>query len=140
MIGRDLAAQRTPTQSAWIIPLMLLALMASLGVAALRIDLLRSQYALAEHIAEERELLEEQRTLTAQMRQLHDPVRLSRRAEALGFDRPEHLIDLPGAGAEAQQMEQPVGLFREASKAEDRPRSGVPAVLAAASDVGGGGR
>jgi len=70
------------------------ALVVSLGIAALRIDLLRVRYALAAATLEEQRLLDESRTLTAEVRKLRDPYHLALQARDLGFVRPSRLIDL----------------------------------------------
>jgi hypothetical protein len=77
-----------------LLPVLLTALLVSLGVASLRIDLLRVRYALAAATLEEQRLLDESRALTAQMRRLRDPYHLALQARALGFVRPARLIDL----------------------------------------------
>ncbi len=95
IIGVDVADRRSRGHNRNLVPLLVTALAVGLALAALRIDLLRIRYALAESIAQERSLLDQKRSLTARMRTLRDPVVLARRAEGLGFARPEQLIDLP---------------------------------------------
>jgi len=96
-IGRDLAdrpavlAGRTRRAAPWIA----LALLAALLLAALRVDVIRMRYAQAEALAAEQRLIDRNRDLTVRMRQLRDPARLAERAQALGFVRPERVIDLP---------------------------------------------
>jgi hypothetical protein len=97
LIGVDVAAQSGPRRAIGLLSVVAAVLVVALGVSSLRIDLLRIRYALGEAIAEEQRLLEEQRTLTAEMRRLRDPVQLAERARRLGFVRPEELIDLPEA-------------------------------------------
>jgi hypothetical protein len=58
-------------------------------------DVVRMGFALAENFEEELRLAELERRLTVRMRQLRDPVTLSKKAYELGFRRAEHLIDLP---------------------------------------------
>ena len=96
LVGRDLARipQWLRSRPRVAAPLIALALIAALSMAALRIDLIRMRYALAEGVAQEQQLLEKQRQLTVDLRQLRHPARLSERAEALGFARPERVIDL----------------------------------------------
>ena len=77
-----------------LLPVLITALLVSLGVAALRIDLLRVRYALAAATLEEQRLLDESRSLTAEMRRLRDPYHLAMQAKELGFVRPARLIDL----------------------------------------------
>lgn len=96
LIGVDVAHQRSRVRARTLIPLMGVALVAALALASLRIDLLRIRYAVAEANDREQVLQAEQRALTAEMRTLRDPVTLTRRADELGFVRPERMIDLPG--------------------------------------------
>jgi hypothetical protein len=96
LIGKDVSQTSQRLRPRLVFPLVGLALIAALGVVALRIDMLRIQYALGEMIEEEKSLQAEKRILTASMRKLRDPARLADRARKLGFVRPERLIDLPG--------------------------------------------
>jgi hypothetical protein len=75
--------------------LLLAGLLAGLSLAALRMDLFRIRYQLADLGRVEKTLREEKNRLTVEMRQLRDPARLAARAEELGFTRPERVIDLP---------------------------------------------
>ena len=102
LIGIDVAGGRPRRRAIGMLSTLAAVLVLALGVSALRIDILRIRYALGEAIAEEQRLLDEQRSLTAEMRRLRDPVQLSERARRLGFVRPDQLIDLPAAGAPAR--------------------------------------
>ena len=93
-LGLRSGQQRVPLRARVLLPVLLTALLVSLGVASLRIDLLRVRYALAAATLEEQRLLDESRTLTAQMRRLRDPYHLALQARELGFVRPARLIDL----------------------------------------------
>jgi len=95
LIGMDLADRRGRGRTRSLIPLLVTALAVALSLAVLRIDLLRIRYAFAESIEREQTLLDQKRSLTARMRTLRDPVVLARRAQGLGFTRPDQLIDLP---------------------------------------------
>ena len=68
---------------------------AALGVAALRIDLLRTRYAVSAAMERENELIEEQRQLIVRRRQLRDPVELAVQARERGFRPPAHVVSLP---------------------------------------------
>ena len=96
LIGRDGAG--TPLRSSprsRLLPVALVgALIAALCLAALRVDLIRQRYDLAEAMNSEKQLLEQKRLLTAQSRRLRDPARLGRLAAERGFVRPERLIDI----------------------------------------------
>ena len=72
-------------------------LLAGLAVAALRVDLIRVRYGLADAVREEKALLEENRQALARMRTLRDPFRLARLAADRGLARPERIVDLPAA-------------------------------------------
>ncbi len=95
-IGRDCAG--TPLRSnprSRLLPVALVgALIAALCLAALRVDLIRQRYDLAEAMNSEKQLLEQKRLLTAQSRRLRDPARLGRLAAERGFVRPKRLIDI----------------------------------------------
>lgn len=94
LIGLDVSGRRGRARP-WIgWPVIVTALVLALGMAALRVDLIRMRYALAEGLATEQRLLEERRELTAEMRALRDPSGLAKRARALGFVHPEKVIDL----------------------------------------------
>jgi len=96
LIGRDLAGMpfRSNTRNR-LLPIALLgALIAALCLAALRVDLIRQRYDLAEAMKTEKQLLEQKRLMTAQDRRLRDPARLARLAAERGFVRPERLIDI----------------------------------------------
>ena len=64
-------------------------------VVALRSDLTRVRYELSQASAELRQLDEEGRALTLELRKLHDPRRLSEIAKARGFGPPERVVELP---------------------------------------------
>ncbi len=74
-----------------------LGLLAALSVAALRVDLIRSRYGLAEALEREKALLEQRRVALANVRTRRDPGRLARLAEKRGFVRPARIVDLPVA-------------------------------------------
>lgn len=70
------------------------AVCAALGLVALRMDSVRLRYALADAVRAEQDLLDEQRSLTVEMRQLRDPRRLERLGSELGLGPAGCLIDL----------------------------------------------
>lgn len=84
-IGVDFAHLVTPPSSRSWVPLVALALLAALGVSALRIDLIRTRYALAETMATERSLIQDQRDLIVRQRRLRDPAVLTALARERGF-------------------------------------------------------
>jgi hypothetical protein len=90
-IGVDFSHSGTRRPSRALLPLLILALVVALGVASLRIDLIRTRYALATAMAEEQKLIAEQHTLIVQTRKLRDPVGLAVLARERGF-RPAESI------------------------------------------------
>ncbi len=93
-IGVDLAGEDGSRHTRKLLPLLALALIAALGVAVLRIDLIRIRYAMASVVERETELLEEQRALTVRRRQLRDPTELAVQARARGFRPPRQVFVL----------------------------------------------
>ena len=103
IVGRDYARERRVGRSLLrgATPILLgAAVLAGLGVVALRSDLILMRYGLSAAMKEERELLEERRELTARVRALRDPARLSRLAEERGFIRPERVVKVEPPGGE----------------------------------------
>lgn len=94
-VGVDLSNAPVQPAPRGIYPLVLLAVVAALGVAALRIDLLRTRYAVSAGMERENELREEQRQLIVRRRQLRDPVELAVQARERGFKPPAHVLSLP---------------------------------------------
>ena len=96
LAGRDLARVRTAPRSRRRLLVILLtgALLAGFSLAALRIDILRLRYALADALAEQQVLLEEHRVATARLEALRDPARLAVLANERGLSRPQHVIEL----------------------------------------------
>ena len=97
LVGRDFAQPRS-TGRRWpgALPALLAgALLASLALAALRVDLIRIRYGLGEAMKEERELLERDRALRARVGSLRDPIRLARLAPRYGLARPARVLELP---------------------------------------------
>ena len=92
LVGRDLARVRTAPRSRRRLLAILLtgALLAGFSLAALRIDILRLRYALAQQQA----LVEEHRVATARLETLRDPARLAALADERGLSRPQRVIEL----------------------------------------------
>lgn len=84
-VGVDFSGEDGSRPARRLLPLLVLALVAALGVSALRIDLIRTRYAMASVLAEEEALIEEQRSLIVKRRQLRDPVELATLARERGF-------------------------------------------------------
>jgi len=70
------------------------AVCAALLLVALRMDSVRLRYALADAVRAEQELLDEQRSLTVEVRQLRDPRRLEGLGRELGLAPAGCTIDL----------------------------------------------
>ncbi len=85
---------RQPTRRGLTL-LLAAVLIAALGVAALRIDLIRVRYGLAGAVREEKALLQERREALARVRALRDPTRLRQLAQEQGFVRPSRITALP---------------------------------------------
>jgi len=99
LVGRDFAQSRSPGRR-WPggLPALLAGvLLAALALAALRVDLIRVRYGLGQAMREEKELLEQDRTLRARVGSLRDPIRLARLAPRYGLARPARVLELsPG--------------------------------------------
>jgi hypothetical protein len=96
LVGRDIAnARALPGAMRRIAPVAIaIAVVAALGVAALRIDLIRVRYGLASAVRQERALLEERREVLAEVRELREPSRLAKLAKQRGFVRPDRIRTL----------------------------------------------
>jgi hypothetical protein len=94
-IGVDFSGENAPRRVRKLLPLLILSLIAALGVSALRIDLIRTRYAMADALAEEKALITEQRELILRRRQLRDPVELAVQARVRGFRPPTQILSLP---------------------------------------------
>lgn len=94
-IGIDVSKEPVRPAPRGLYPLFALAVLVALGVAAVRIDLLRTRYAVAAAMERENELIEEQRQLIVRRRQLRDPVELAVKARERGFRPPAHVVSIP---------------------------------------------
>lgn len=97
-VGMDLARPTRslrPPSRMWP-PVFIALLAAALFLAALRIDIIRMRYARASVLKVETALREEQQQLLVEVRRLHHPSELSRRADALGFQVPDEVVELAG--------------------------------------------
>ncbi|MFO0688723.1 MAG: hypothetical protein U0900_08440 [Myxococcota bacterium] len=98
-VGIDVSNEAPRGVTRGSVPLIALALVLvvgmALGLAALRIDLLRTRYAVSAAMERENELIEEQRQLIVRRRQLRDPVALAVKARERGFRPPAHVVSLP---------------------------------------------
>lgn len=89
------SGKNDPRRANALVPLLIVGLVTALGVAALRIDLIRTRYAVAASMEAEKSLIEEQRTLIARKRQLRDPTILAVEARKRGFRPPTHIFSIP---------------------------------------------
>jgi hypothetical protein len=97
-IGIDVSSEPVHKTRRGVYPLAAMAalvVLASLAVAAVRIDLIRTRYAVSAVLERENELIEEQRALIVRRRQLRDPVELAVQARERGFRPPTHVVSLP---------------------------------------------
>ncbi len=94
-IGIDVSNEPVRPAPRGLYPLFAVAVVVGLGVAAVRIDLLRTRYAVAAAMERENELIEEQRQLIVRRRQLRDPVELAMKARERGFRPPAHVVTIP---------------------------------------------
>ena len=94
-IGIDVSGERERRGVRVLLPLLIIALVTSLGIAALRIDLIRTRYAVAANSNHAMALIEAQRALIVRRRQLRDPVELAQQARARGFRPPAHVLIVP---------------------------------------------
>ena len=111
----EMNRDRAGLRAGLLLPVLVTALVVALGIAALRIDLLRVRYALAAATLEEQRLLDQSRSLTAEMRKLRDPYHLALQARDLGFVRPSRLIDLREAEATQTPMPERVAAHRSSA-------------------------
>ena len=102
LVGRDITtASALPRAMRRIVPAAItIAVVAALGVAALRVDLIRVRYGLADAVRQERALLDERRAVLAEVRALREPSRLAKLAKERGFVRPERIRTLTPTTAE----------------------------------------
>jgi len=84
----------------WALPCVVGALVAALALTALRVDLLRARYGLAEAVREEQALRLEESELTVELRRLRDPARLAELAREQGFVRPDRVIEVAAPAAD----------------------------------------
>ena len=94
-IGIDFSHGTRPRRMRMLIPLLSFGLIVALGIAALRIDLIRVRYAIAAAMTREEALMNEQRALIVRRRELRDPVELAVQARARGFRPPTRVLSLP---------------------------------------------
>jgi hypothetical protein len=94
-VGFDFSDVKNRQRTRALVPLLLVAVIAALGVAALRIDLIRVRYAMATATEAESSLIDERRALTARKRELRDPTQLAVEARERGFRPPAHVYSLP---------------------------------------------
>ena len=100
--GQDLLApeprreRRSVPRSAWI-AIAAGGLTAALVLVQLRTESIELRYRLASSMQSEQQLLEQQRRLTVEQRQLRHPVRLADLGRSLGLARPEWVRELAKA-------------------------------------------
>jgi hypothetical protein len=125
LVGRDFARVRAPGRlsARRVVWLVAIVFASALGLAALRIDILRVRYALGEAIREEKALVQRQRQQTAALEELRNPSRLVEVAHRLGFAPPERVIDLRGQASRSPQGREATAQRGEAERSVG-PRAG----------------
>jgi hypothetical protein len=98
---RDWSArrQRPRRRVSWA-PIFAVGVMSLLALAALRVSILRTRYALAATLQRETELRGRERSTAVAAREQRDPHKLREVAAQLGFARPERVIDLSGEASQ----------------------------------------
>ncbi len=76
-------------------PALVGVLLAGLILAAVRVEIIRLRYDLANSLTQVTELGKARRELAARTRRLHDPKQLAVQARELGLVPPERVIELP---------------------------------------------
>jgi hypothetical protein len=96
-LRRDWSArrQRPRRRVSWV-PIFAVGVVSLLALAALRVSILRTRYALAATLQRETELRGRERSAAVAAREQRDPHKLRELAAQLGFARPERVIDLSG--------------------------------------------
>jgi hypothetical protein len=94
-LRRDWSARRKPGRRriVWA-PLFVVLVLSLLSLAALRISILRTRYALGATLQHETELRTRERSVAVAVRIERDPHRLRELAARQGFTRPERVLDL----------------------------------------------
>ncbi len=102
LIGRDLADDAPRSRiSLWLIPgIAVGGVFAALAIAYVRVELIGQGYKRYSAVERLQALEEEQRSLTARVRELRDPARLAALAREMGLSRPDHVIVLAPPGDE----------------------------------------
>jgi hypothetical protein len=95
LVGRDFSAFEQRPGPRKLIPVAIALLLAGFGLAALRTEVLRLRYELAEGVERESKLQIERKDLTVEMRALRHPVALGERALEMGFVRADRIVDVP---------------------------------------------
>jgi hypothetical protein len=102
LVGRDLVndapRRRIPI---WLIPgIVVGGVFAALAIAHVRVELIGQGYKRYSAVERLQALEEEQRILTAHVRELRDPARLAKLAREMGLSRPDRVIALAPPGIE----------------------------------------
>ncbi len=104
LVGRDLAndapRRRIPL---WLIPgIVVGGVFAALAIVQVRVELIGQGYKRYSAVERLQALEEEKRNLTAHVRELRDPARLSKLAREMGLSRPDRVIALAPPGNESR--------------------------------------
>ena len=104
LVGRDLAKdaphRRIPI---WLIPgIVVGGVFAALAITQVRVELIGQGYKRYSAVERLQVLEEEKRNLTAHVRELRDPTRLTKLAREMGLSRPDRVIALAPPGNESR--------------------------------------
>lgn len=102
LVGIDYSAAPRPERqgrAALALPLVAGVVCAALLLSALRADIVRTRYALAQALSVEKQLRPQENRLKLRLGQLRSPHRLHRLARELGMDRPAQVLELSAQGA-----------------------------------------
>lgn len=100
-LPRDWSSRKAPRRRGIVwAPVFVVLVLSLLSLAALRISILRTGYALGATLQKETELRARERSAAVAVRVERDPHKLRELATRQGFARPERLIDLSN-GADA---------------------------------------
>ena len=104
LVGRDLAndAPRRRIPIGLIPGIVVGGVFAALAIAHVRVELIGQGYKRYSAVERLQALEEEQRNLTAHVRELRDPARLAKLAREMGLSRPDHVIALAPPGDETR--------------------------------------
>ncbi len=99
LVGFDFTGtQRSKNTSRNLLVVLFVAiLLPALSLVALRTEIIRLRYELADSVRTEQRVADTKRELTVEVRQLRDPARLNRLAVEMGLSLPQQVIQVNGS-------------------------------------------